>query len=274
MTRARDLAAAVAAVTVVCSTLGCAERSTAELPPGVTAADVDSGRSLIGAQLCFTCHGTEGQGVAGIGPNLLDDEWLNTDGSFNGIASVITQGISDPVVHPGVMLPLGGDPLITPEQVRRMAAYIYVVSNDIDPSRLPPGVSISQAVVTQPLTGDRSALYLTVSGARVAESLVSASVDGVGRTSLHVTQATTDGRMTMTAVDAVPADDDGTLRLRPGATHGMLEQLSEGAAAWAPGDSVRITLEFSESGSIQSFARVVEYASLEELFPDEGYAHH
>lgn len=255
------------------SALGCSDRPTAEPPPGVTAADVESGRSLISGQLCFTCHGSEGQGVAGIGPNLLDDEWLNTDGSLEGIITVITQGVSEPVVHPGVMLPLGGDPLITPEQVRRMAAYLFVRSNNIDPAVLPPGISITQAVVTQPLTGDRSALYLTVSGAESGESLVAASVDGVGVTSLHVTQ-NVDGRMSMSPVDGLPASDDGALHLRPGGAHGMLEELSERAAAWVPGDSVRITVEFSQSGRFQRFARVVEYASLDELFPVEGAAHH
>ncbi|MBT3526515.1 MAG: nitrogen fixation protein FixP [Bdellovibrionales bacterium] len=40
---------------------------------------------------CAVCHGPEGQG--GIGPNLTDNFWLNSDGSPSGIYTSIASGV-------------------------------------------------------------------------------------------------------------------------------------------------------------------------------------
>ncbi len=43
------------------------------------------------SQNCFACHGTEGKGDTGIGPNLTDAEWLY-DGTHEAIFNIVKEG--------------------------------------------------------------------------------------------------------------------------------------------------------------------------------------
>jgi mono/diheme cytochrome c family protein len=76
--------------------------------------------------LCFSCHGPDGKGTP-TGPDLTDKEWLNTDGTLQGIESVVKNGVTQPKKYPAPMPPMGGAQL-TPEQVRAVAAYVYSLS--------------------------------------------------------------------------------------------------------------------------------------------------
>ncbi|HEX5830115.1 MAG TPA: c-type cytochrome [Gemmatimonadaceae bacterium] len=76
--------------------------------------------------LCFSCHGPDGKGTP-TGPNLTDSEWLNTDGTLQGIVGVVTSGVPQPKQYPAPMPPMGGSQL-TPEQVRAVAAYAHSLS--------------------------------------------------------------------------------------------------------------------------------------------------
>ena len=97
------------------------------LPAGVTTAMVQSGRQLYtGTGQCSTCHGDDGRGTM-LGPNLTDREWLNIDGSFDALVTVITNGVPQPKAHPQPMLPKGGSNMST-DQVRAVAAYVYTLS--------------------------------------------------------------------------------------------------------------------------------------------------
>jgi mono/diheme cytochrome c family protein len=72
--------------------------------------------------LCHICHGQDAEGTQ-LGPNLTDGEWLNTDGSYQGIVNTIISGVATPKKYPGAMPPRGGSPL-TDDQVRAVAAYV------------------------------------------------------------------------------------------------------------------------------------------------------
>jgi hypothetical protein len=76
---------------------------------------------------CYACHGQGGTGSA-VGPNLTDSEWLNTDGSLEGIVKVIKSGVTKPKKAPAPMPPMGGAAL-NDEQVQAVAAYEYSLSH-------------------------------------------------------------------------------------------------------------------------------------------------
>jgi mono/diheme cytochrome c family protein len=76
---------------------------------------------------CFSCHGAEGEGTAN-GPDLTDQEWLNTDGTLQGIIQVIREGVDQPKEFPAPMPPMGGARL-SDEQVRAVAAYVHSLTN-------------------------------------------------------------------------------------------------------------------------------------------------
>ena len=60
-------------------------------------------------------------------PNLTDSEWINTDGTFDGIVQTVITGVPEPEQHPSPMLPKGGT-AITDEDVRAVAAYVWSLS--------------------------------------------------------------------------------------------------------------------------------------------------
>ena len=96
------------------------------LPEGVTVAMVEEGRELFsGGGICQTCHldGTGGP----LAPDLTDDAWLNVDGEYMSIVELVKTGVSQPLEHPGTMLPRAGMPL-TDAQVEAVAAYVYMLS--------------------------------------------------------------------------------------------------------------------------------------------------
>ncbi len=99
----------------------------AALPDGVTAAMVETGKTLFhGAALCANCHGQAGVG-SGIAPNLADKTWLHIDGAYAAIVKTITDGVPSPKESMIPMLPKGGSG-ITDEQVKAVSAYVYSIS--------------------------------------------------------------------------------------------------------------------------------------------------
>jgi mono/diheme cytochrome c family protein len=98
-----------------------------ELPEGVTAEMVARGEAVFGGDgICFTCHMQGGVGGP-LAPNLTDDQWLNTDGTYDGIVNIVMTGVAEPREHPGIMLPKGGTG-ISDEDVRAVAAYVWTLS--------------------------------------------------------------------------------------------------------------------------------------------------
>lgn len=84
----------------------------------------------VGGALCYVCHGPGGKGMAGLGPNLTDKEWLNADGSIASIEKVVTEGIPKPKKAPAPMPPKGGGQL-SETQIKAAAAYVYSLSHPL-----------------------------------------------------------------------------------------------------------------------------------------------
>lgn len=100
------------------------------MPPGVTPEMVAEGKTIFESTApCFTCHGTDGSGTT-LAPNLRDAQWLNTDGTLQGIESIVRNGVPQPKQFPAPMLPMGGKtPPLTDQQVRAVSAYVYSISH-------------------------------------------------------------------------------------------------------------------------------------------------
>lgn len=98
-----------------------------ELPEGVTQDMVAAGKQAFETTICYTCHGMDASGTP-LAPNLRDSEWLNTDGSPEGIEGIIRNGVPTPVQYPAAMPPMGGAQL-TDEQIQNLVAYVYALSH-------------------------------------------------------------------------------------------------------------------------------------------------
>jgi mono/diheme cytochrome c family protein len=100
--------------------------------PAPTAAEVALGDSIfngrVGGALCYVCHGPKAKGVAGIGPDLTDKEWLHGDGSRVFIEKVVTDGVTKPKKVAAPMPAKGGGQLTGP-QIRAVAAYVFTLSH-------------------------------------------------------------------------------------------------------------------------------------------------
>jgi cytochrome c5 len=98
-------------------------------PEGVTAAMVEEGRAVYaGAGLCTTCHAPDGSGVPNLGSNLVDDEWLHSDGSYEGIVATVTNGVPAAQSSTGVPMIARGGSSISDAQVRAVSAYVWTLS--------------------------------------------------------------------------------------------------------------------------------------------------
>ena len=101
----------------------------AKLPDGVTQEMVDQGKEVYGgAGLCYACHGADGTGMPNLGADLTDDEWIQTDGSYEDLIETIMAGVSADKSTVGTPMPPKGGSGITDEQVKAVAAYIYTLS--------------------------------------------------------------------------------------------------------------------------------------------------
>jgi mono/diheme cytochrome c family protein len=76
-----------------------------------------------GGALCFTCHGMNGKGAPGLGPDLTDDKWLPGDGSVAFIDSLVRAGVAKPKQSAAPMPPMGGAKL-SDAQVAAVVAYV------------------------------------------------------------------------------------------------------------------------------------------------------
>jgi glucose/arabinose dehydrogenase/mono/diheme cytochrome c family protein len=100
-------------------------------PEGATVEMIALGERIYLGQVagaaCTGCHGDRGQGSP-LGPDLTGKKWLWSDGSFNGIAKTIADGVSQPKQYRSPMPPMGGAQL-TPDQVKAVAAYVWSISH-------------------------------------------------------------------------------------------------------------------------------------------------
>ncbi len=100
-----------------------------DLPEGVTDEMIANGKTVFGgAGICMVCHGPEGKGVANLGADLTDDEWLHSDGSYEGILATIEAGVTADKSSTGSVMPPKGGGSISDEQVKAVAAYVWSLS--------------------------------------------------------------------------------------------------------------------------------------------------
>ena len=85
---------------------------------------------------CLSCHGLDGKGLEGLGPNLQDDQWLHGDGSIAFVQRTILEGIARPKVSPTVMPAFATT--LAPDEVYRIAAYVFTLSH--------PGAAVADTV--------------------------------------------------------------------------------------------------------------------------------
>ena len=101
------------------------------VPAGATQEMVALGDRIyhgqVGGGSCTGCHGSEGKGTP-LGPDLTDQKWLWSDGSYAAIAKTITDGVAQPKEYRSPMPPMGGAQL-TDDQVKAVAAYVWSLSH-------------------------------------------------------------------------------------------------------------------------------------------------
>ena len=91
-------------------------------PPGATPEMVAAGQQTF-ATVCAACHGPDAKGTQ-LAPNLTDSEWINTDGTYQGIITIVTNGVPQPKQYPSPMPPMGGANL-NEQQIKDVAAYVW-----------------------------------------------------------------------------------------------------------------------------------------------------
>ncbi|MEP6574199.1 MAG: c-type cytochrome [Gemmatimonadota bacterium] len=99
-----------------------------EMPAGVTQAAIDKGNDIFHKTgLCYACHGSEGKGL--VGPNLTDDVWLHSKGSYEEIVAQVMKGVPKEESKSGVVMPPRGGSSISDDDVKAVAAYVWSLSH-------------------------------------------------------------------------------------------------------------------------------------------------
>jgi len=100
----------------------------------VTPALIATGDSIFHAASCQRCHGADARGARN-GPNLTGPTFMhiNGTGSYDDFVRIITSGMpADSIkdkTHQFPMRARGGNPPLTDDQVKAVAAYVYSLSH-------------------------------------------------------------------------------------------------------------------------------------------------
>ena len=124
------------------------------------------------------------------------------------------------------------------------------------------GLEVSKAYVAEPATGERTAMYLTITNSGDADDeLLDVTTPAAGVAEIHRTYDD-DGMMRMEPVSSMTIPAGTSVHLAPGGYHVMLMELKE--HLWA-GDHVDVTLHFRHMGEVAVRPKVVAYSELETL---------
>ncbi len=116
----------VLVIGITCATPVAAQEIPDDLPEGVTADMIREGAGVFTGQgICMACHGQDGKGMPNLGADLTDDEWVHSDGSYEGILQTILDGVSSEASSTGTTMPPKGGSSISDEQARAVAAYVW-----------------------------------------------------------------------------------------------------------------------------------------------------
>lgn len=100
-------------------------------PTGLTVAMIVQGDGIYhGKGGCASCHGADGTGMPARGSALtVGLNYIPKPYSLRGIDSLLTSGIAEPITRTPVACPPRGlQSDLTPVQVRRVAAYVWAIS--------------------------------------------------------------------------------------------------------------------------------------------------
>jgi glucose/arabinose dehydrogenase/mono/diheme cytochrome c family protein len=107
------------------------EANSPAVPPTSRAAEVALGSRIFHGQVgngtCAGCHGSDGKGSP-VGADLTAGTWLWSDGSLEGLAKTISEGVPAPKAHLGAMPPLGGSSLSAAE-LKAVTAYVWAIGH-------------------------------------------------------------------------------------------------------------------------------------------------
>lgn len=98
------------------------------VPAAVTKESIAKGDEIFhGSGLCFACHGNDAKGA--VGPNLTDDQWLHSKGSYDEIVKQIMTGVPKEISKSGNIMPPRGGSSISDDDVKLVAAYVWSLSH-------------------------------------------------------------------------------------------------------------------------------------------------
>ncbi len=115
------------------------------------------------------------------------------------------------------------------------------------PMMAPGGAHAGAAPGMPGMGGGNGAIYVTIRNTGAApDALVSATSDAAQKVELHQTK-NEGGVMMMAPIPELEVPAGGTIEMRPGGYHVMLLGLTRDLA---PGDTVRVTLNFRRAGAV------------------------
>ena len=122
-------------------------------------------------------------------------------------------------------------------------------------------LAVSQVLVTEPILGERAAMYFTVTNNGSAHDvLLGVATEAARVAEIHRTEVA-DGTIKIVPIAMLRIPAGTRVELAPGGYHVMLTQID-----WTlePGDRFDVTLRFRRAGELVARARVVAYDELEE----------
>lgn len=90
----------------------------------------DEAKSTFGT-ICAACHMPDAGGVVGLGPNLTDKYWKNSDGSLEGIQNTISEGVAGTAM-------ISWKASYNAEQIEGLAKYILSLQGTTPANPIPP----------------------------------------------------------------------------------------------------------------------------------------
>lgn len=119
---------AVMLVAVVVSVSASKASAQTALPTGVTQDMIQKGNEIFHKNgLCYACHGPEAKGL--VGPDLTDDVWLHSKGSYEEIVAQVMKGVPKEESKSGIVMPPKGGSSIGDDDVKAVAAYVWSLSH-------------------------------------------------------------------------------------------------------------------------------------------------
>ena len=116
------------AAAIMLAVVATPARAQSQLPLGVTQELIDKGNGIFHKDgLCYACHGTDAKGM--VGPNLTDDVWIHSKGSYDEIVAQVMKGVSKEESKSGVVMPPKGGSSISDDDVKAVAAYVWSLSH-------------------------------------------------------------------------------------------------------------------------------------------------